>query len=204
MGHDMSVLEQIHQEHNARQARLGVFPPTRIKPIPAIANAPEPVPVAEPAPIPQEPEAPKPDPIWLPRTEWRLILIETAEKHGVTVAQIVGETRVRNVANARHEAAFRMATEADMSLPAIGRRLGHRDHTTALHSIRKFIESNPEAAGVAKYATERRMAEKKRLRRQVMQMLREGHQPTAIYHTLPVSEGFVWQVSSSMGRRAHA
>lgn len=72
----------------------------------------------------------------------REILRETAEKHGLTTAEIVGESRSARLVLARHEVCYRMRKETTWSLPRIGRFLGDRDHTTVMNGIRKHAVRN--------------------------------------------------------------
>lgn len=84
-------------------------------------------PVCQPVPVSLHPLAPAP---------WRVILQQVAEKHNVAIRDICSSKRDKFITPARYEAAYRMRHEAKMSLPQIGKRLGGRDHTTALHGIR--------------------------------------------------------------------
>lgn len=65
------------------------------------------------------------------------ILTDVAAATGFSIPEIKSIRRDRRLVKARQWAAWRMAKETSMSLPAIGRVLGDRDHTTILHSIRK-------------------------------------------------------------------
>lgn len=72
------------------------------------------------------------------------ILEHTAKKFGVTVDDIKGTKRNKEIAYARHVAIYLMRKLTDMSLPQIGRIL-KRDHTTILSSLKtieKEIGSN--------------------------------------------------------------
>lgn len=69
---------------------------------------------------------------------WLDIVHEVCAKHCITKAELMSVRRARNIVAARHEAMWRMSKETTMSLPAIGRRMGDRDHTTVLHGIRKY------------------------------------------------------------------
>ncbi|WP_164830140.1 helix-turn-helix domain-containing protein [Sinorhizobium meliloti] len=61
---------------------------------------------------------------------------------GVTLDEVKGPRRSRNIVAARQACMFAVYTERkDASFPMIGRFFGGRDHTTALHAIRK-IEAN--------------------------------------------------------------
>ena len=71
----------------------------------------------------------------------RQIIAETAEKHRMTVADLLGDCRQRRIAWPRQEAMFRMFVEClHLSLPQIGTALGGRDHTTVIHGIRRECE----------------------------------------------------------------
>jgi Bacterial dnaA protein helix-turn-helix len=67
----------------------------------------------------------------------RAIQEEIAEQFGITRADIIGPSRNSKHVAARQFAIWRVKQETPLSLPAIGRHFGGRDHTTALHSIRK-------------------------------------------------------------------
>jgi chromosomal replication initiation ATPase DnaA len=71
---------------------------------------------------------------------WKEILSETAIKHGLTVGELLGQARSRWIAWPRFEAAHRLRKELGWSLPQIGRRLGDRDHTTALNALKRYEE----------------------------------------------------------------
>ena len=57
-----------------------------------------------------------------------------ARKYGVTVEDIRGKRRTREIAQARHVCIYIMRTVTDLSLPSLG-RVFDRDHTTILSSI---------------------------------------------------------------------
>lgn len=76
----------------------------------------------------------------LPLSNWKRIMIEVAEKHGVSPRDLVSSSRFRNIAAARFEAFYRVYLETNMGLPEIGRKFGGRDHTTVLHGIRTHAE----------------------------------------------------------------
>lgn len=81
-----------------------------------------------------------------PRSVTMAIIDEVARKHGLTKAVLISRCQWRNVATARHEAAYRLVTELGFSLPMAGRALGNRDHTTILNSLQRYIAANPGAA----------------------------------------------------------
>ncbi|WP_226552963.1 helix-turn-helix domain-containing protein [Celeribacter naphthalenivorans] len=64
------------------------------------------------------------------------IATRVAEKYGITLGDLRGPERTRNIAHPRQEAmAAIRAARPDMSLPQIG-RFFNRDHTTVIHGIR--------------------------------------------------------------------
>ena len=68
----------------------------------------------------------------------RQIILETAIKHGVTEAEILGPCRTKKYVDARHEAMWRARQERpDLSLPQIGNAF-RRDHTSILSAVRKM------------------------------------------------------------------
>lgn len=77
----------------------------------------------------------------LPGAEkWKAIISEVCEKYGIDWVELASHRRSGDVVVARHEAMFRMRHETTMSLPAIGRKLGGRDHTTVLYGISRHQE----------------------------------------------------------------
>lgn len=122
----------------------------------SIAIEPEP----EPEPIVDTPHARRPrDFIFLRRIEpkylgpkWRhvdseQIVAEVCIKHRVSIAQVKGSSRLREVVTARFEAFYRISEELGYSLPMIGRAVGNRDHSGVLHGIRRH-KARLEAAGL--------------------------------------------------------
>lgn len=72
------------------------------------------------------------------RTTVADIVRETAAKHRLTVAQLLGPCRERKYVRPRQEAMYRVFTECPhISYPDAGRRLGGRDHTTILHGVKR-------------------------------------------------------------------
>lgn len=65
---------------------------------------------------------------------------ETAERYGVTVQELKSARRGHRLVCARQEAMWRARHETPHSLPAIGRFLGGKDHTTVMYGIRKHDE----------------------------------------------------------------
>ena len=70
---------------------------------------------------------------------------EVAAKHGLTVEELKGPSRKKRVVRPRQEAMYRGVTELKMSYPDVARRLGGRDHTTALHGVEQHRKRMAEA-----------------------------------------------------------
>jgi hypothetical protein len=75
----------------------------------------------------------------VPPKTMRQIAREVSAQHGVPLVDMLSARRDRPTVYARQEAIYRMRTETLRSLPEIG-RFFHRDHTTALHSVRTHKE----------------------------------------------------------------
>lgn len=71
------------------------------------------------------------------RVTIELILNTVASTLAVSVAEIKGDKRTRNIVQARHVAMYLARELTDASLPKIGERIGGRDHTTVLHAVDK-------------------------------------------------------------------
>ncbi|MBN1320197.1 MAG: chromosomal replication initiator protein DnaA [Thermoleophilia bacterium] len=69
-----------------------------------------------------------------------LILSTVAESTGVSLTEITGDKRSRQVVDARHVAMYLARELTDASLPKIGDRIGGRDHTTVLHAVDKITK----------------------------------------------------------------
>lgn len=73
------------------------------------------------------------------------VFVAVEKKYGVSKAELVGKSRVKEVAQARHVTIHLIRTLTEMSLPAIG-KLFNRDHTTVLSSLdtidKKMASSN--------------------------------------------------------------
>lgn len=59
---------------------------------------------------------------------------------GFTKAEIIGSNRNYRLAYARQKVAYLIRTYTTLSYPEIGRRMGGRDHSTAIHSVHKISE----------------------------------------------------------------
>lgn len=69
-----------------------------------------------------------------------LILSSVAEYTGISITEIIGDKRTRNVVESRHLAMYLARELTDASLPKIGERIGGRDHTTVLHAVDKIAK----------------------------------------------------------------
>lgn len=78
--------------------------------------------------------------------EWKRIILQVCNKHGITYTEIISPRREVRLVRARHEAMWRLKQETAMSFPSIGRRF-NRDHTTVLHAVRVYEERLAKAQG---------------------------------------------------------
>jgi chromosomal replication initiator protein len=62
----------------------------------------------------------------------------TAEYFGLSVDDLVGQSRSRALVHARQIAMYLCRELTDLSLPRIGEKFGSRDHTTVMHAERKI------------------------------------------------------------------
>lgn len=78
----------------------------------------------------------------------RTIIEMVAKATGIRYEEIVGATRKKVVALARHEAMYEVRMRRpDLSLPKIGRLFGGRDHTTVLYAVRKVEAERAKQEG---------------------------------------------------------
>jgi chromosomal replication initiator protein len=64
------------------------------------------------------------------------IIREVAEDHGLTVSDLLSQSKRRKYAWPRQEAMLRMREETELSYPQIARLLRRKDHTTIWHGER--------------------------------------------------------------------
>jgi chromosomal replication initiation ATPase DnaA len=74
----------------------------------------------------------------------RTIQLAVAREYGVSLIDMLSGRRDNRVVIPRHVAFYLIKKLTLLSLPAIGRRFGGRDHTTVLHGVKK-IERMMEA-----------------------------------------------------------
>ena len=68
------------------------------------------------------------------------IQASVAEHYGISVDEMKGKRRDKNIVFPRQVAMYLIREETESSLPVIGSAFGGRDHTTALHAIEKITE----------------------------------------------------------------
>lgn len=67
------------------------------------------------------------------------IIREVAERHGLSVGDLVGKSHSRSIAWPRHEAMWECRMRTQQSFPAIGRKF-NRDHSTVIIAVRKHAQ----------------------------------------------------------------
>lgn len=67
-----------------------------------------------------------------------IIIEATAEFYALDVAELIGPGKTRPVSHARQVAMYLTRSLIDISLPAIGKVFGNRDHSTVLYAHRKI------------------------------------------------------------------
>jgi len=72
-----------------------------------------------------------------------------AEHYLMKQADLLSERRTRSVARPRQLAMYLAKNLTTRSYPDIGRRFGNRDHTTALHAVRRIEQLKGEDASIA-------------------------------------------------------
>ena len=71
-----------------------------------------------------------------PRDITRGIIREVAQKHGLTVADMMVRSRKAHIAHARQEAYYRIRTERNYTLEQVARVFGDLDHATIIFGCR--------------------------------------------------------------------
>ena len=79
----------------------------------------------------------------------RQILKDVCERHDVTEDDVRGPSRLKYIANARHEFCATAYSRGKRSMKQIGVFLGDRDHTTVLNGIRRHEKRLKEAVHIA-------------------------------------------------------
>jgi chromosomal replication initiator protein len=68
------------------------------------------------------------------------VLEVVASEFGISMDELLGRSRSRDVALPRQVAMYLMREEANASLPQIGEALGGRDHTTVMYACEKVAD----------------------------------------------------------------
>lgn len=124
----LSAMEQDARFQRAMQKEMGM-----LRPAPAPALLPAPPKVRDVISINTSVHR-------LPQSTAQRIIAEVCTKHRVSRAELLGHQREQRIVIARHEAFYRMKTETTLSLPAIGTRMGSKDHSTVHHGVKRHIE----------------------------------------------------------------
>lgn len=75
----------------------------------------------------------------------RELIAAVANFYGLQISEMTGVSRKRELVNPRQVAMFLLREEVGASFPLIGKELGNRDHTTAMHAyekIKREVEQN--------------------------------------------------------------
>lgn len=81
-------------------------------------------------------------PFWkqpTPREKRMQMIQRVADRHGVSLVDVMGADRDQAVSHARFEAMYRVRARFGDSLSQIGRLFG-RHHTTVLHALQRYEE----------------------------------------------------------------
>lgn len=127
-----SLLEELHEQHKARQARIKGA---------AIKIAPEPIidlisPEPEPPPVVVEP----PVPAWAKKPPFEIIMSELCAYYAITREDILSSRR--RFADQRHMLSYILDIMTVLTYPQIGMRT-HRDPTTIRYAIHKVRDGLP-------------------------------------------------------------
>jgi len=82
------------------------------------------------------------------------IMATTASYFGVSMEDLCGSSRSRNLVTARQIAMYICRELTSMSLPKIGQQFGNRDHTTVMHADRKIRALMAERRAIYNQVTE--------------------------------------------------
>jgi chromosomal replication initiator protein len=75
----------------------------------------------------------------IPKITARTIIVAVAQEYGVTPGELISDRRFQPIVLYRQIAMYLCKHACwHLSFPAIGRAFGGRDHTTALHAVRKI------------------------------------------------------------------
>lgn len=141
----------------------------------------------------------------MPNYTWKRILHEVAEKHNISVQDMVSSKRTAHFVLARNEACYRMRSETNLSLPAIGWRMGGRDHTTVMHAIERYVATNgsvvigPTKTFIRNLGFEERKGKKIAVDNEIAWMLKNGMSSNKISQDMGVNRKRVLRVKKEIG-----
>lgn len=81
------------------------------------------------------------------QTKPQKMIAEAARMYRVTVKEIMGKSRVRNIVEPRALCMYILSTYSHYTLKEIGNMFNGRDHTTVIHarqSVQDHMETEPE------------------------------------------------------------
>lgn len=82
------------------------------------------------------------------------ILTASSTMFGISIDDIIGTSRRRQLVTARHIAMYVMRDLTDLSFPAIASEFGDRDHTTVIHAVNKIKQLMSERKQVYEQVTQ--------------------------------------------------
>lgn len=82
------------------------------------------------------------------------ILTACSTMFGISIEDIIGTSRRRQLVTARHIAMYVMRDLTDLSFPAIASEFGDRDHTTVIHAVNKIKQMMAERKPVYEQVTQ--------------------------------------------------
>jgi chromosomal replication initiator protein len=82
------------------------------------------------------------------------IIERTARHFQIPIEDIVGPKRDKDIVVPRQVAMYILHEELRLSYPKIAKELGRKDHTTAMHSVRKIAQESQLDAGLRNAITE--------------------------------------------------
>jgi chromosomal replication initiator protein len=82
------------------------------------------------------------------------IIERTAKHFQIPLEELVGPKRDKDIVVPRQVAMYILHEELRLSYPKIARELGRKDHTTAMHSVRKIAQDSQVDASIRNAITE--------------------------------------------------